>query len=204
MRRAILSSLVLCLALFLFGCGQASNSVGPLKLTDREELLISALSERSFVFEYDLDTGKYSWIMVWVEEYQNGEKTESEDMNMSCGAESKGMLILTIPRSDGEVTMNAAVSQASALYTRSDLIPDMAESVKKSSCSWGEFPATMIPESGKAPLAILRYNGADGFTVLSDAFYRDYENNIDEISDDDTVYIIGCTFTDIAPDEERS
>ena len=203
MKRAILFGLAMGLALVLFGCGSAIGSVGPVNLTDREKLLLSALSDKSFVFEYSLDTEKYPWMTVWVEEYRNGEKMDDEDVEMSCGAVAGGTLILTMPRTDGDAVMNAAISQSNPRITRDDLIPDLAESAKSSSCSWGEFPAAQIPESGKVPLVILRYNGEDRFVVLSDAFYRDYENHIDEIRDDDTVYIIGCTFSDAAPDETQ-
>ena len=201
MKRAVLFGLALALAMVLFGCGSSTGSVGPVNLTDREKLFLSALSDKPFVFEYSLDTGKYPWMTVWVEEYRHGEKTDIEDVNMSCGTEAGGMLMLTMPRTDGDAVMNAAISQSTALFTRNDFIPDLAESAKKSSCSWGEFPAAQIPESGKAPLVILRYNGEGSFVVLSDTFYRDYENHIDEISDDDTVYIIGCTFSDIELNE---
>ncbi len=66
---------------FLIACtDNEQNSIEPSQLTNREQLIINALSDNVSVFDYQL-TEDYQEIELWVDRYENGELVE-ERMNV--------------------------------------------------------------------------------------------------------------------------
>jgi hypothetical protein len=51
-----------------------------------------------------------------------------------------------------------------------------------------------LPSSGETALAYVRSYSGELDDAMDDSFFKDYENHLDQIAQDDLTYVFGCTF----------
>lgn len=75
MKRSLFTPILILLVASLGACdrynSKSENTLFEANLTEREQGILSATAEKSFVFDFNTD-GKYKKVSVWVEKYESG------------------------------------------------------------------------------------------------------------------------------------
>jgi hypothetical protein len=211
MKRIFLLVAALVLAAFLPGCAAlppAGNTVTPVELKGREELIARAASDKMFVFDYHVDDS-YAGLTAWVEVYRFGKKADKpsavlETPDLPIG---NGTIIFSTSRQtdlpDHQPMLGIMLAsreesgqdQAYSSITQDDCIDDYPHDAKKSFKAWDMNGGGTIPPSGKMVLGALLFTNGSALSGLSREFYENYEEHLDTIEEVDAVYVLGCTFT---------
>lgn len=201
MKKAFFVVLLIMLGALLIGCVD-TNVVEAVELTAKEELLVSALSEQTAVFEYRLDGETYNWLSLWAQRYEYGELKETIDLRPACEVSEGGNIVLSIFREVENVSpqmLNVFILQDGVISSQFNALPDIADlSAKGRAIQTSQL--VEIPESGDVVLTVIHTPGEDGVCPLSESFLTDYKSHIDEISAYGNAYIVGCTFSIKAPE----
>ncbi|MBO1914585.1 hypothetical protein J4G37_58405, partial [Microvirga sp. 3-52] len=97
----------------------------------RERAIISTTSDKSFVFDFNIDSD-YKEVSVWVEKYESGKLVNDAISSLITDVEGKGSIIFTTskPDEDGkQQTFNIGISGKSGMGSVSnfeDNLDDMA------------------------------------------------------------------------------
>ena len=193
---ALISSVLLCIA--LAGCQTPQNTITAVRLDEREKLLVSATTDGSFVFDFNVDE-TYTWLSVWVEQYIFGKKVANPAAKISCGAQRYGTIVVYMNQTDNAAAhpqmLNFFVQSGTNKYSQLNAVRDIDQTVRDTSARWSPNDKGTIPASGDMVLGCIRFSKAGTFSELSDEFFRDHKNHLDEIKGDDVTYIIRCGFS---------
>jgi hypothetical protein len=201
MKKAIFVVLILWLAAILIGCAD-TNVVEIVELTQKEKLLVSALSDQTAVFEYRLDGKTYKWLSMWAQRYEYGEHKETIELHPACEVIKGGNIILSLFREVEDVSpqmLNIFIMQEGMISSQFNALPDIA-AVSEQGRAMQTAKLVEIPDSGNVVLMVIHTPGEHGVSPLSESFLTDYENRIDEISAYGIAYVVGCTFSDDLPE----
>lgn len=208
MKKTVLLLLAILTMASFAACAQsvpANNTITPVELTDREKLIASVTGDKNFMFEYNVDDS-YGWMTLKVDKYEFGEKSERPIAMLSSGMTGEGFLVLSVDEpSDAEKhpIIRVDIGAANEECTASHHMEDVAENIDTTAKSWGANPLSEISVDEKAVLACLRYINRDSMSPLSDEFFSNPDSHLDEIADDDIVYVFSCEFAE-KPEEEAA
>ncbi len=201
MKKARFIILIAVFAALLFGCAEP-NVVESVELTAKEKLLVSALSDQTAVFEYQLDGKTYKGLSMWAQRYEYGKFIETIDLRNACGVNKGGNIVLTIFREVKNVSpemFNVFILQEGVISSQFNVLPGIAD-LRAQGLTTQMVMQVEIPESGKVVLMVLHTPGKDGVIPLSQSFMTDHESYTDEICAYESAYIVGCTFSEQLPE----
>lgn len=147
------------------------------------------------MYDYNVEDD-YTSLKVWIEKYENGEKTETVELHHSYnenGIQSKGTIILS-------TELNEEIDNGATFYSRlfSGGIHSCREftGILEGSTQWSSLHSTTkLPTSGKLGLLCIRGNNNEGSFDIGQDFFTDYSNYRDAIKEDDIAYLFVCEFS---------
>ncbi|WP_313891182.1 hypothetical protein [Psychrobacillus sp.] len=170
------------------GLKQVVNTIAESELTEREKSLLSATSEVSFVFDFNVDE-TFKQASVWVDRYEFGQ-LEVENINhLTTTIDKKGLITFFTTQVPGNE--DKSIFKTFANGSGSTTLQKM-ERAKQG--YWESNPNTEIPMSGEKVLAVIIFSNGNGMSSLPEDFYEDVENNLDQIKDYDAVYVLRSEF----------
>lgn len=193
--------MILILGLLPLGLGACSennadtNTISAGKLTERENMILATISDKSFVFDFNIDS-EYDEIVVWVEKYESGNQTDEKLGYLTTQVEQNGSIIFTLSKSENEknnifhigVGTDGSIASINGSDTNLNDLENM-DSV------WGNIPEKAALENGEVILASICYSDDDnGMHSLTTAFYEDAENHMNELEEYDVVYLLKAEF----------
>lgn len=188
MKKTILTLVILITLLCLAAC-QTGDSIKHVELTERENMLANSRSDQTFMYDYNVNG--YTSLKIWVEKYENGEKTETIELHKSSnedGIQSKGTIVLsTLLNEDDSATFYSSLFSG-GIHSCRDFNGSLDGAM------WSSLMNTAkLPSSGKVGLLCVR-GSKDGLYDLGQDFFTDYSNNLDAIKEDDIAYLFVCEF----------
>lgn len=201
MRKFFLMTALLSVVFALSACGEShlkSNTIVEAELTDRENAILSMVSNQSFVFDFNIDD-EYSEATVWIEKYEFGKRVDDLIGGNKTQVTENGSIIFTTTNPESTLNQtffNLGVSSngSTGSSTVSDIISNNGEEGMHT--MWGSINEEMDVTNGELVLASICYSWGDGsMRSLSPDFYKDVESHINEIENYDVVYLLKSKFT---------
>ncbi|MEK4485271.1 hypothetical protein MHH81_06650 [Psychrobacillus sp. FSL H8-0484] len=191
MKRILILFTLSLLFLSLSACNE-ENTLAETELSEREQVLISSVSDQSFVF--DFQTGEeYKQITIWVDKYEFGELVDEKISEMTTDIEHNGTIIFTnSPIPDERIETIFTIIVSSDKGSSSSRVVQKLKSTEQS--TWGSNPMENIPLEETATLASISYANGHGRSSLSSDFYTDLDKHLNEIKEYDVVYVLKSKF----------
>lgn len=202
--RKLIIILVMAIAVLPFTSCDSSgitndNIITEAQLTAKEKTLLSVGSNYYFAFDFKVND-KFKWAEVWVERYEHGKKVPgSGSISTGLSAGEGGMIIAAVRESGKQASeWTLAISSGGSLskaesnleYTAYDNAQFASvRSTNRSRISIGEKEivlANACYEISQEEETIL--------TSLSNEFYNNPEEHMEEIAEYDLVYLLKCKF----------
>ena len=202
MKKLIFGLIAIVFVLSLTACNNIktkTNIISETQLTDREKVFLSAGNNQYFVFNFSVDD-TYKWVKVWVERYEFGGKaSNSSELSAALSENKEGMILAevsgfekmknnwTIVIDNGGAT---SIAESSQEY----------KTVEDTSYSkvWGTNNSKDISiNDNEILLSSICYeyiNKSNSISSLTDEFYNNPDENINEIANYDLVYLLKCKF----------
>lgn len=173
-----------------------SNMISTVELTEREKAILTTTSDKSFVFDFDIDD-EYKELAVWVEKYEFGKLVDDKISSIITSVEKRGSIIFATSKADRSrnfQTFNIGITGNDGAGSISSFDEDAADLDKMSSV-WGDFPEERKPIEGEIVLAAICYSSDErGMSSLSIDFYKDAEGHMSELEKYDVVYLVKAEF----------
>lgn len=191
MRRRLFWVLFMLLVISLVACSSKTNIITDAVLTERENMILSATANQSFVYDFKVDD-HLKEVDIWVEKYELG--TFVKEINhISTEVNQKGTIIFT--------TSHPTEENNQSLFTVS-IDSDGATSTGWSqetvamdlSALWASSPLNNMPITGKMTLASICYSSKDEIPSLTTEFFNDAEKHKSELKKFDVVYLLKSEF----------
>lgn len=189
---------LLTFLLFVFVLGACSNEAGenkvkPAKLTDREEVMMTTLTNTSFLFDFDL-TSEVSEVRVWAEKYEAGKLVDEHLVDLMTEAtERKGSIVIaTINIDDEQNTQQHHIGIGDKSGSGSTVVTDeVSKEIGNMLSVWGNIEEERSFASGEEViLATVAYSSDDSsISSISGVFYDKSEVDLSELEDYDIVYV---------------
>lgn len=198
MKRLFAILIVFLLVFALSACNNnssKSNTISAVELTERENAILSTTSDKSFVFDFNIDN-EYKEVSVWIEKYESGKLVDDKISHITTQVEENGSIIFaTSKRDDSQkqhtfnigIRSNGSTSSISGFDTISDGLDDM-------SSVWGNFQEENITIEGEALLASICYSNDESMASLTTDFYKDVDGHLNELEDYEVVYLLKTEF----------
>ncbi|MFJ7933823.1 hypothetical protein [Sporosarcina sp. NPDC096371] len=173
-----------------------SNTISTVELTERENAILTITSDKSFVFDFDIDS-EYKELSVWVEKYEFGKLVDDKINSIITPVETSGSIVFATSKWDGSVkhqAFNIGISSNGSTGSSSNLIENLT-GLDKMSSVWGDFLEENKSIEGELVLASICYSSDDsGMSSLSNDFYNDVEGHMGELDKYDVVYLLKAEF----------
>jgi hypothetical protein len=196
----LFASLILALLVFaLSACGNntsKSNAISVVELTERENAILSTISDKSFVFDFNIDN-EYKEASVWIEKHEAGELVNDKLSFLTTKVGTNGSIILTVSKTNDNAKQhmfNIGISSngGSSSISGFDKNPNGLDNM---SSVWGNFQGENTSIEGEVVLASICYsNDENGMSSLTADFYKDVESNMNELEKYDVVYLFKTEF----------
>ena len=198
MRKVLVLFIVTVLVLSLTACGNHKtdvNTISDMQLTEREKTFLSTGNSAYFVFDFNVDE-HYQWAEFWVDEYELGKKVNSSKILSSGLTETEnGMIVVTVDEPEKmKQHWTIVVKNDGAAYTgtlNQEYTRDEKTSFGK---TWGTSARSISIDDNEIVLASICYTKGNAMSGLSDAFYSDPNENMEEIVNYDLAYLLRCKF----------
>ncbi len=173
-----------------------SNTISVADITDRENIILSTTTDKSFVFDFEID-GEYKEVSVWIEKYEDGELVDDRLNEITTQIKESGSIIFSSLKSSStgkQQTFNIGIGSDGSTgsisgydFNSKDL--DNMVSV------WGSFPGELSLNQGELVLANICYsNDENGVSSLITDFYKDPAGNINKLKEYDVAYLLKAEF----------
>ena len=172
-----------------------SNIISVAELTERENAILSTTSDKSFVFDFNIDS-EYKEVSVWVEKYVSGKLVDDKISEITTQVEENGSIIFATTNTDAsrkQYTINIAISGKGSTDSISQFETN-SEDLDAMSSSWNTFQEENYSIEGEGVLASIIYSSDDHMSSLSTDFYKDADNLMNELEDYDVVYLLKAEF----------
>ncbi|ODG93478.1 MULTISPECIES: hypothetical protein [Bacillaceae] len=200
MRKIIFTTILIMLFCSLSACTKiqkSNNTISEVKLTKRENAILSTTSDKSFVYDFNV-ASNYKELSVWIEKYEFGKLVGDKINHITSGIKEDGTIIFTTsktPTNQNQSLFNISINSdgsTSASNQVETIFKDGLEGVTSIS---GSNQTENNPIQHNIVLASICYK-KDGSRMdsLTDDFYRDVNKHIDEIRDYDVVYLLRADF----------
>lgn len=205
MKRIFAFLLVGLFSLSLISCsnGKATNSktadtnvLSISQLTEREKTFLSLASDNYFVFDYKVDKS-YNWITVWVEQYELGKLISKGGMLSSGAVQNKNSMLVATMNHPDKINFNWSLTASSGTSRFTETYQDDMPTK-----TYGCNPMKQIKiTNSDILLAYICYKDNGFSTSLSENFFKNPTENINEISDCQLTYLIKCKFSKDNPNQ---
>ncbi|WP_152657989.1 hypothetical protein [Oceanobacillus sp. CFH 90083] len=198
MKRIFMMLIMGLSALALVACSQNdtdANTISAGELTEREDAILSTISDKSFVFDFNIDS-EYKEIAVWIEKYESGNLVDDRLGHMTTQVEQSGSIIFTLLENGSEnnnifnigVGTNESVTSINGSDTNLNDLENMAS-------VWGNIPEKGALDNGKVVLANIGYSlDENGIRSLTTDFYEDTAGHMNELEEYDVTYLLKAEF----------
>lgn len=187
--------LLLLFVLVLAACSSETgeNKVKPTKLTDREEVLLTTLTNTLFMFDYDV-TSDVSEVRVWAEKYEAGKLVDEHlaDLMTEVTEETGTIVIAVIDHSDESKTQQHHIGIGDTSGSGSTVVTDeLSKDASPMMSVWGDMEGERSFATGEEViLATVAYSSEDtGMSSLSNEFYENADVDTEALVDYDFVYV---------------
>lgn len=174
-----------------------ANIISAVDLTEREDTIISTISNHSFVFDYTVDTA-YKEVALWVDKYELGELTEEKLGHMTTQIDKdSGTMILATPRAGDEKNQQTYyIGVGEQDMTSSVIFTDGERSDTENFATvFGQLTGEKSISNGENVLATIAYSDNEfGTSSVSNDFYQDPKSHIDELNKYNIVYLFKAEF----------
>lgn len=206
---ATLLGLFILLVLFSACSDEAVSSPGSSitisegELTEREEFLLSSLTEHIFIYDFVIEDGPED-LVLYVEEFVYGERQEYPVSSISLEEiDANGSLFFAINRPDiesDERSFILGVESDGNWSTVTSLVSMTTEEDELAATLWQNTAADgndlTVSEGGTVLASIIHADGEKGMSTLSDEFYHDVEGNLEVIEAYPSVYLFKVDYYD--------
>ncbi|WP_156856027.1 hypothetical protein [Oceanobacillus sp. AG] len=171
----------------------ASNIIAAVDVSDREETILSTLTNQSFLFDFNNED--YEEVSMWVEKYEQGELVDDQLGYLTSPVDETGLIIFAtkIDGVDEQQTFHIGVGDedgVSSLTTRD-------ENFEFLPAVYGDIPEEKTLHEGELVLADIAYSDDEfGISSISNSFYEDPEANMEELKEYDVVYLFKAEFAE--------
>lgn len=167
-----------------------TNVVSVSQLTEREKTFLSLASDNYFVFDYKVDKS-YNWVTVWVEHYEMGKLISKGSVLSSGIVQNKKSMLLATMNNPNKINFNWSLTVSSGTTKFTEIYQGDIP-IKFSKCN----PMKQIPiTNNDIVLAYICYKENGNSISLSEKFFKNPTQNINEISDYQLTYLIKCKFS---------
>lgn len=186
---------ILMLAIFIIVLGACnnesnSNTISIAELTERENGIFSTVSDKSFVFDFNIDN-EYEEISVWIEKYEFGELVESKLSHITTDVEESGSIIFATSKIEKQNVINIGINDNDGTASIRGFDNDLEEMASV----WGNFEGEKTLNEGEVVLANICYSSDEnGMSSLTTDFYDDVEGHMNELEEYDVVYLLKAEF----------
>lgn len=195
--------LVALLVLLLSACQNdqsKSNVIFASELNDKENIILTTVSEQSFVFDYQIDT-EYSEVIVWIEKYQSGELQDDKIGYISTEpAEDSGTIILSTSKpmsQEEQQTYYIGIGDEGKTASSSIVLDQKSNTDHFSMVSGQIVEEKALDDEKENVLATIAYSDNEyGVSSISSDFYEDPETHLDELKEYDEVYLFKAKFVE--------
>ncbi|WP_368654594.1 hypothetical protein AB4Y30_06060 [Ornithinibacillus sp. 4-3] len=195
MKKLFVLLLLGLLSLVLVACSQKdmeSNTIATSELTEREKAILSTTSDKSFVFDFNIDS-EYEEITVWVEKFESGILVDDGLGHITTQAGENGSIIFTTSKNDNEKQNIFNIGISTDESTSSIIISDTA--LEEMASVWNHIPEEKSLANGEVVLANICYSDDEnGMQSLTTDFYDDVDGHMGELAEYDVVYLLKAEF----------
>lgn len=212
MRRTIGMILICGIMLTLFGCSPNqsgrtlnaannqvtasvnTNEIVQTQLTSRESMLLSSVTDNSFVFSYKTDS-TYNWVTVWEERHEKGNKV-AKGFLLSGGFKpgTTGMLYISAVK-DEKKCIEWKINAFSDGFKASNSFKDSLQ-LGQSAGAYTNIQSAKITKDEIA-LAYLYFTKQNQIRTVDIGDSGSLKKAIDNLQGDDVCYLIKCKFSNI-------
>lgn len=200
MNRILFTAILIVLVFSLSACdnnnSKSDNTLSEAKLTEREKGILSTTTDKSFVFDFNVDS-TYKKASVWIEKYEFGKRVGNQINHITTEIKDKGTLIFAISETtDNKSMFTVSINNDGGTSSSSSLEMITEDGRLEGFGSvGGSNLATNKIIKGEMVLASICYSKKASMRTLSPDFYRDVDRHINEIKDYDIVYLLKSEFT---------
>lgn len=196
-----MNRLLMILALLIFLLSACSNNdsksniISAVELTERENAILSTISDKSFVFDFNIDS-EYKKVSVWIEKYEFGEMVHDKISPITTQVEGNGSIIFATSKVDDnqkQHTFNIGISSIGSTGSISGLDTSSFDLDGMSSV-WGSFQEVNNSVEGEVVLASICYSTDGHMRSLTTDFYQDVDSHMNELENYDVVYLLKAEF----------
>jgi hypothetical protein len=193
-----LFTLVALLIFVLSACvnnNAKSNTVSAVELTERENAIISTTSDKSFVFDFNIDSD-YKELSVWVEKYESGKLVNDAISSLITDVEGNGSIIFATSKPDEngkQQTFNIGISGNGSIVSVSNLETNSAD-LNAMSSVWDNLQGKNNSIEGELVLANIGYSSDGSMSSLTTDFFKDVEGHMDELEKYEIAYLLKAEF----------
>lgn len=192
----IFTILILTLLAFLLSAcdnkNSMSNTISVAELTDRENAILATTSEKSFVFNFQIDS-EYKEASVWIEKYKSGKLVDDEISKITSQVAESGSIIFTTS-GQKQFTYSIGINSKGGTGSTTGFDTD-SNSLDNMSSIWGTFQGDNTSIEGEVVLATICYSDSEsGMRSLSPDFYKDANGHMKDLEEYDVVYLIKTEF----------
>lgn len=187
--------LLVLVVLVLTACSSETgeNKVQPAKLTDKEEVLLTTLTNTSFMFDYEV-TSDVSEVRVWAEKYEAGKLVDEHVVDLMTEATEKtgSIVIATINNENEQKTQQHHIGIGDKSGSGSTVVTDeMSQETDGMMMVWGDLTEPRSFDIGEELiLATIAHSSDDtGISSLSNEFYKNADVDTEALVDYDFVYV---------------
>ncbi|MRH41634.1 hypothetical protein GH741_02975 [Aquibacillus halophilus] len=196
MKKLIVILIVTILVFSLAACNAFnSNTISIVELTERENAILSTTSEKSFVFEFNVDS-EFDEISVWIEKYEFGRLVDEKLNRISTQVEKNGSIIFTnsINNNENQNTFNIGIGSNGGAVS-SHGFDKNAIGLDKMSSVWGNFQGKKTFDEEQLVLANISYSSNENSTSsVSTSFFEDVEGRMIDLKEYDVSYLLKVEF----------
>ncbi|MFD1416931.1 hypothetical protein [Oceanobacillus jeddahense] len=199
MKRKFMLLIIGLSTLALVACSQIgvdANTISVGELTEREDAILSTASDKSFVFDFNVDD-EYKEVAIWIEKYEAGNLVNDSLGYMTTEAEQSGSIIFTLSEDVNDVNniFNIGVSTEESL-TSAHVPDEKSNDVENMSSEWGSIPEKVALDNGEVVLANISYSdNENGMHSLTTDFYEGAAGHMNELEQYDVVYLLKAEFS---------
>ncbi|MDW0117204.1 hypothetical protein QTL97_09665 [Sporosarcina thermotolerans] len=191
--------MIVALLLFLLSAcsnnDSKSNIISAAELTEREKALLSTISDKSFVFDFNIDS-EYKVVSAWIEKYEFGEMVHNKISPMTTPVEGDGSIIFVTSKVNAnqqQPTFNIGVSGNGSTGSISGL-DTTSYDLDSMSSVWGSFQEENKSIEGEVVLASICYVSDGPMRSLTTDFYNDVDGHMNKLENYDVVYLLKAEF----------
>lgn len=193
-----LSSILIILLVFSLSACSESDMISPADLNERENAIISTISDESFVFDYKTES-EFKEVVVWIEKYESGKLVDDKINYMTTQiGEDGGTIILAKSKTgEKEIEQNYYIGVGDNGGLASSVAFDKKLDDKEYlSIVSGQLANEKTLNDGEENvLATIAYSNNDfGITSISNDFYEEPQAHMDELNEYNVTYLFKAEF----------